>query len=288
MSSGIPSLTILSDEQKFNGNNLLQWKTTIIQLLGTKGLQGYVDGMISKPSPPDPDTDTSTVAAATPIYSTTPTHDEWSFRDRLTRGHITLNCTDLASLGVVTSGTAKEAWDSILAEWGMSTNMRWSHAHEALNRTKFVEGGDIQEHLKVLRARKATLNNLSSSVMSDETWRGIIIRSIPPTAKWLPVIPSLYSMTTSANIILTLINHGIVLDRGSPPKGASNTSRTALTTRTTEGCTNPNCKARKKSSHTTAKLLLAWRGQRGTISPKFWSEVQGERYHSYSTYHDYS
>src|SRR6202522_1952316 len=288
MSSGIPSLTILSDEQKFNGNNLLQWKTTIIQLLGTKGLQGYVDGTITKSSPPDPDTDTSTVAAATPIYSTTPTHDEWSFRDRLTRGHITLNCTDLASLGVVTSGTAKEAWDSILAEWGTSTDMRRSHAQEALNRTEFVEGGDIQEHLKLLHARKATLDNLSSSVMSDETWRGIIIRSIPPTAKWLPVIPSLYSMTTSANIISTLINHGIVLDRGSPPKGVSDTSGTALTTHAMEGCTNPNCKARKKSSHTTAKLLLAWRGQRGTISPKFWSEVQGERYHSYSTYHNYS
>ena len=42
--SGMPSLTILSDEQKFNGDNLLQWKTNITQLLGSKGLLGYIDG----------------------------------------------------------------------------------------------------------------------------------------------------------------------------------------------------------------------------------------------------
>ena len=49
--SGIPSLTLLSEEQKFNGNNLLQWNINITQLLGSKGLSGYVDGNIQKPSP---------------------------------------------------------------------------------------------------------------------------------------------------------------------------------------------------------------------------------------------
>jgi hypothetical protein len=38
--------------------------------------------------------------------------------------------------------------------------------------------------------RRAALDNLSTSTMEDKTWRGIIIRSIPPTAKWLPVIIS--------------------------------------------------------------------------------------------------
>ena len=40
---------------------------------------------------------------------------------------------DVASLGVVTTRTAKEAWDSIQTEWGKSTDMRQSHAQEALN-----------------------------------------------------------------------------------------------------------------------------------------------------------
>ena len=214
--SGIPSLTILSEEQKFNGDNLLQWKTNITQLLGSKGLLGYINGKIPKPGPetvplpPDLETQTTHVQPVnTPIYSSTPTLDEWTFRDQLARGHITLNCTDIASLGVVTTGTAKEAWDSIQQEWGKSTDMRRSHAQEILNRTLYIEGTEIQDHIKLLRTRKAAVDNLSTSVMNDETWRGINIRSIPPTPKWLPVIPSLYAMSTSADIISTLFAHGI-------------------------------------------------------------------------------
>ena len=108
--SSTPSLTILSEDQKFNGENLLSWTTNMTQLLGSKGLSGYVDGTVTLPPQlgtgapiPDP----------TPIYSTIPSADEWRFRDKLARGHITLNCTDVAGLGVKTTGSAKEAWDSI-------------------------------------------------------------------------------------------------------------------------------------------------------------------------------
>ena len=72
--------------------------------------------------------------------------------------------------------------------------MRQSHAQEALNRMLYNEGTDIQEHIKLIRTRKAAVDNLSTEIMTDETWRGILIWSMPPTAKWLPVIPSLYSM----------------------------------------------------------------------------------------------
>ena len=134
--SRIPSLTILSKEQKFNGDNLLQWKTNITQLLGSKGLLGYIDGKIQKPGAesillPSSDT-TPTQTTSTPIYSSTPTLDEWTFHDQLARGHITLNCKDVASLGVTTTGTTKEAWDLIQTEWGKSTDMQRSHA-QALN-----------------------------------------------------------------------------------------------------------------------------------------------------------
>ena len=123
--SGSPSLTILSEEQKFNGENLLQWKTNLTQLLGSKGLWGYVDGKIAKPTgtilttqAADSESSTTsrttqTTVVTTPIYSTRLTLDEWIFRDQLARGHITLNCTDTMSLGVKTDGTAKEAWKAV-------------------------------------------------------------------------------------------------------------------------------------------------------------------------------
>ena len=75
MSSGIPSFTILSEEQKFNGNNLLQWKTNMKQLLGSKGLLGYIDGKIPKPTTiPDPATSTPT-----PVYSSVVAAQSWCF-----------------------------------------------------------------------------------------------------------------------------------------------------------------------------------------------------------------
>ena len=89
--SGIPALTILSEEQKFNGDNLLQWNTNITQLLGSKGLLGYIDGKIPRPGPrsiPLPTETTTVQPIITPIYSVTPTLDEWVFHDQLTRGHI--------------------------------------------------------------------------------------------------------------------------------------------------------------------------------------------------------
>ncbi len=78
------------------------------------------------------------------------------------------------------TGTAKEAWDSIQTEWGKSTDMCQSHAQEMLNKTIYVEGMNIhwQDHVKLLRTWRAAVDNLSTSVISDETWRGIIIRFI--------------------------------------------------------------------------------------------------------------
>lgn len=89
----------------------------MMQLLALKGLSGYIDGKVQKPGPevtPLPNTpEVTTQSITTLIYSSTPTFDEWTFRDQLARGHITLNCTNVAGLGVMTTGTAKEAWDSI-------------------------------------------------------------------------------------------------------------------------------------------------------------------------------
>jgi len=130
-----------------------------------------------------------------------------------------------------------------------------------------VEGTDIQEHVKLLRTRRAAVDNLGTSVMSDETWRGIIIRSIPPTAKWLPVIPSLYAMSSSADIISTLFAHGMIA--GKDTKSSGNASNTVLAARTTEGCTNPNCKAKKRSTHTTANCYWPGGGKEGQFPANF-------------------
>jgi hypothetical protein len=148
--------------------------------------------------------------------------------------------------------------------------MRRSHAQEALNRTEFVEGSDIQDHIKLLRTRKVALDNLSSQAMSDETWRGILIRSIPPSTKWLPVIPSLYHLTTSADIISTLHAHGMILERGtSKSVTGTGSSNTVLAAQSTNSCTNPNCKARKRTTHTIENCYWPGGGKEGQFPANF-------------------
>jgi transposase InsO family protein len=187
------------------------------------------------------------------------------FRDQLARGHIALNCTDVASLGVTTTGTAKEAWDSIQSEWGKSTDMRRSHAQEALNRTIYTEGTDIREHVKLLRVKKAALDNLMKNPMDDEAWRGIIIRSIPPTPQWLPLIPSLYALPSAVEVFAMMSSHGMILDLHKP---AGNSSM-ALAVRTNGGCKNPNCKAKKRATHTTEDCYWPGGGKEGQFPPGF-------------------
>jgi hypothetical protein len=50
------------------------------QLLGSKGLTGYIDGRIPKPVEPPSDT---TTPDPTPIYSIKPNYDEWVFHNQL-------------------------------------------------------------------------------------------------------------------------------------------------------------------------------------------------------------
>ncbi len=106
--------------------------------------------------------------------------------------------------------------------------------------------------------------------MSNENWKGIIIRSIPPMTKWLPVIPSLYVMTSAADIFSTLIAHGMILDSGTRNKPTSGSSNTALAAKVlADPCANPNCKAKKRSTNTTANCYWPGGGKEGQFPPNF-------------------
>jgi hypothetical protein len=144
-----------------------------------------------------------------------------------------------------------------------------------LNKTVYAEGTDIQDHVKLLRTRKVAVDNLSETAMTDETWRGIIIRSIPPSTKWLPVIPSLYTMTSPADIFSMLLAHGMILERGNQAKPTSGSSNTVLAARTNEACTNPNCKAKKRSTHNTANCYWPGGGKEGQFPPNFGQRPRG-------------
>jgi hypothetical protein len=76
-------------------------------------------------------------------------------------------------------------------------------------------------------------------------------------------------MTSTADIFSTLIAHGMILDRRAQSKPTSGSSNIALAATTGVGCTNPNCKAKKRSTHTTANCYWPGGGKEGQFPPNF-------------------
>ncbi len=64
-----------------------------------------------------------------------------------------LNVLDPIRLGVKTDGTAKECWDSIIAEHAKKTDMALSEAEVLLNSAKFDRNSDINAHVADLRMK---------------------------------------------------------------------------------------------------------------------------------------
>ena len=78
-------------------------------------------------------------------------------------------------------------------------------------------------------------------------------------------------MSTSADIISTLLARGMILGRGAGSKVTAGTgnSNTVLAAWTMEGCTNPQCKARKRSSHKTIDCYWPGGGKEGQFPANF-------------------
>ncbi|KAK0214020.1 hypothetical protein IW262DRAFT_1466584 [Armillaria fumosa] len=203
-------VTILPDTSShFNGKNYASWKLQLTELLKGKGLWGYIEGTTTRPAAP---VTTATTPAnvplppdSTPIYSSSPSLDEWIFCDQLAHSHIILNVLDPIGLGVRTDGTAKECWDSITAEHAKKTDMALSEAEASLNAAKFDSNSDINLHVADLRTKQCAVNDLRTMALTDKEFKGIIIRSIVPTDHWLPILPSLYQMPTASDVISVMI-----------------------------------------------------------------------------------
>ncbi|SJL11311.1 uncharacterized protein ARMOST_14714 [Armillaria ostoyae] len=104
--------------------------------------------------------------------------------------------------------------------------------------------------------------------MSDQAFHGIIIRSILPTDNWMPILPSLYSLPTSTDIISHLQTHAATL-RAAGKGPTQSQALTAGSHTPTRGCGNPGCKACNKTKHTTDNCYWPGGGKEGQFPLNF-------------------
>ena len=77
-------------------------------------------------------------------------------------------------------------------------------------------------------------------------------------------------MSSAADIISTLFAHGMIIGRNTPPTSHTHSSSTALaaSSQPSEGpCTNPKCKAKKRSTHATKDCYWEGGGKEGQFPP---------------------
>src|SRR5579875_3156897 len=184
-----PPIPEVSADLKFDGGVKVGWapvKRRIVNSLKTQGLLGYTDGSIPKPSTTSPASPAtippSTPIPATAVFSTTPSLDEWTFRDNRAKGIIESHIDDLPSLMPnVDDKIAKEVFDALENEFAKKDGMRKVLTERRLRSFVFRESEPIEEFFKQLRELRKDAVEAGNSI-DDNTFKGIVVAAFPTSA----------------------------------------------------------------------------------------------------------
>jgi hypothetical protein len=197
-SGAIPApIAEVPEDQKFDGGLKTTWtavKRRITNALKTQGLYGYADGTISKPTDSNPTTaagpatragstaaaaTTATVTPATAVYSTTPSLEEWSFRNDRAKGIIESYIDDLPSLLLGTDEkSAREIIVDLEKEYGQKDMLVKVMTERKLRTYTFKGSEPLDEFFKNLRSiRKEAIQ--AGNVIDDGTFRQIVLAAFP-------------------------------------------------------------------------------------------------------------
>ncbi|KAJ6523383.1 hypothetical protein B0H10DRAFT_1736635, partial [Mycena sp. CBHHK59/15] len=123
-----PSQFLLPEEQRFNGINSADFILVFLPGVEGRGFAGYLDGTTPRPTRTAAATAATATAAATaagttfsytepstPVHSANPYLEEYIMRSQWLKSTILNNIISPRSLGLNTTGTPKELWDSLVS-----------------------------------------------------------------------------------------------------------------------------------------------------------------------------
>ncbi|KAF9038990.1 hypothetical protein BDZ89DRAFT_1035486 [Hymenopellis radicata] len=237
--------------------------------------KGYLDASISQP-PIVPVTTGSPAPTPTPVYSTTPSRDEWNYRNGVAKSIIITNIIDPIAIGLKRDGTAAEVWERLEKICLPKSDAALSLAEEQLNETKFTGTSrvELDEHIANVHAKAARLQSLGK-VLPDKDLKNTIARSLPKTPEWFGISGSLYAALSSEDVIALIQAHAIHIGLPEEPTLGRGVNANAYTAASGGGagarrsCTNPNCKARDRSGHWIADCYWPGGGKEGQFPPNF-------------------
>ena len=105
-----PAFFQLPADERFDGNKWYSWKETILSAANARGVHGYLNGSITKPTAMTPTTEKLTAMSYWGSMKLTP--DEWVQREAYAKSILTLNVKNPLGFGIKSTQTAAEAWNA--------------------------------------------------------------------------------------------------------------------------------------------------------------------------------
>ncbi|KAF7763932.1 hypothetical protein Agabi119p4_8469 [Agaricus bisporus var. burnettii] len=283
-STGGSAPPIFADVAKFNGTNWVTWKGLVRIAADLRGVYGYLDGTVIRPtapnplaiplpsSPPDAAAATTTsLPTESPWESLTPTPSEWKVRNAWAMGLLIYNTGDAVGLGINIHGTAADAWKSYTETYEVASEVAVLNAELILRNTTYNDGQDFVEFITQMRTKWSNATALGATI-DDKSFRTIILNALPRT--WDPIVATLYTTQTSRDAINQLMTHWarISRDRVTSPQTATSALQATANKpgrerqRSQLTCTNPNCRRR---GHIIDDCYWPGGGKAGQFPPGF-------------------
>ncbi|KAF9259812.1 hypothetical protein L218DRAFT_1056309 [Marasmius fiardii PR-910] len=190
-SNNYTSIQSLPDDQKFNGENFVSFKSVILPTGRLKGLNLYWEDRIINPN--NLPTPYSSTTAATAINDLHPSILEFEIRESVAYLTLWNNIKNPDGLGIPHGLTSKDLWKYLKDEFEQTSEISRQRKEDSLRASQYNEGmkiageGGYAEKMRVLWKEA---NDCGANISSTQ-FITIFLDSFPRTTTWLVITGSL-------------------------------------------------------------------------------------------------
>ncbi|KAJ8090689.1 hypothetical protein PM082_018251 [Marasmius tenuissimus] len=264
-----------------NASNYPRWRDLVVSKCRGKGLEGYLNGTIPLPTTPS-----QLLATSTPVNSSTPTLEEWQYREGHVSSIIYQNVENPSAHGLKPTMGAVVMSSKLKAKFERTSKMMQMAARKKLEAEKLEDGGNLEDHLDTLTALRQNADDVGCEV-SDEDMISITLNSLPDSHALL--MQNLMGKN-DLDEVQHLIREYWGYSTKSQPKSSSN-DPSAFAAPICEHCGNRRKNNRPRNQiicdncdvpgHTRANCWAAGGGKEGK-APSWWEAPKGKEPKGYT------
>lgn len=172
--------------------NYSSWSVQMTDILNDVDLLDYVDGTIQAPEVTRDD------KASEAAYA------KWRKRDRKALTQIRLRVSPEMIMHVEGATTSKDAWDALASTFKASGPMAAILDRRKLYGFRIQEGGNIEEHIRLLRGYQQDLSRLGAP-LSDDDFVSILLTAMPDSWNALVSVLSASDNLNSNKLIAQIL-----------------------------------------------------------------------------------